>query len=55
MQKRLLQKSEGNFSEQALRAQRLKIQDCPPGCKFSSEIEKSKRAAHQTPTFCGEF
>ena len=35
-----------------LRAQRLtKIQDRPPGLKFSSEIEKFKLATHQTPIF----
>ena len=28
-----------------------KIQDRPPGLKFSSEIENLKRAAHQTPNF----
>ena len=32
-----------------------KFQDRPPGLKFSSEIENFKRAAHQTPIFCGEF
>ena len=35
-----------------LRAQRLKKFKI---LKFSSEIEKFKRAAHQTPIFCGEF
>ena len=30
-----------------------KIQDRPPGLKFSSEIEKFKRAAHQTLFFVG--
>ena len=32
-----------------------KIQDRPPGLKFSSEIEIFKRATRQTPIFCGEF
>ena len=32
-----------------------KIQDRPPGLKFSSEIESIKQAAHQTPIFYGEF
>ena len=32
-----------------------KIQDRPPGLKFSSEIENFKRATHQTPIFCWEF
>ena len=32
-----------------------KIQDRPPGLKFSSAIENFKRAAHQTPIFCGKF
>ena len=32
-----------------------KIQDRPPGLKFSSEIENFKRTAHQTPIFFGEF
>ena len=33
-----------------------KIQDRPPGLKFSIEIENFKRATHQTPIFfCGEF
>ena len=36
----------------ALRAQRLKKFKI---LKFSSEIENFKRAAHQTPIFCGEF
>ena len=31
-----------------------KIQDRPPGLKFSIEIEVFKRATHQTPIFCGE-
>ena len=35
-----------------LRAQRLKKFKI---LKFSSEIEHFKRAAHQTPIFCGEF
>ena len=30
-----------------------KIQDRPPGLKFSSEIENFKRASHQTPIFVG--
>ena len=30
-----------------------KIQDHPPGLKFSSEIEDFKRATHQTPIFVG--
>ena len=32
-----------------------KIQDRPPGLKFSIEIENFKRATQQTPFFCGEF
>ena len=32
-----------------------KIQDRPPGLKFSIEIENFKRATRQTPIFCGEF
>ena len=32
-----------------------KIQDRPPGLKFSIEIEIFKRATHQNPCFCGEF
>ena len=32
-----------------------KIQDRPPGLKFSSEIENFKRAAQHTPIFCGEI
>ena len=36
----------------SLRAQRLKKFKI---LKFSSEIEHFKRAAHQTPFFCGEF
>ena len=32
-----------------------KHQKCPPGLKFSSEIENFKQATQQTPTFCGEF
>ena len=32
-----------------------KIQDRPPGLKFSSEIETFKRVTHQTPIFVGEF
>ena len=32
-----------------------KIQDHPPGLKFSIEIENFKRATHQTPISCGEF
>ena len=32
-----------------------KIQDRPPGLKFSIEIENFKRATQQTPIFCGEF
>ena len=32
-----------------------KIQDRPPGLKFSSEIENIKQATHQTPFFCGQF
>ena len=30
-----------------------KFQDCPPGLKFSIEIEIFKRATHQTPIFVG--
>ena len=32
-----------------------KIQDRPPGLKFSIEIEIFKRATHQTPIFVGGF
>ena len=32
-----------------------KIQDRPPGLKFSIEIENFKRATQQNPSFCGEF
>ena len=32
-----------------------KIQDRPPGLKFSSETENFNPAAHQNPIFCGEF
>ena len=33
-----------------------KIQDRPPGLKFSIEIDENfKRATHQGPIFCGEF
>ena len=32
-----------------------KIQDRPPGLKFSIEIEKFNLDTQQTPIFCGEF
>ena len=32
-----------------------KIQDCPPGLKFSIEIENFNLDPQQTPIFCGEF
>ena len=40
--------------DRSLRAQRLKkIQDLPPGFKFSSEIENFKRATYQDLYFVG--
>ena len=41
-----------SFFVLSLRAQRLKNFKI---LKFSSELENFKRAAHQTPIFCGEF
>ena len=44
----------GSFLPQDPKGPKIeKIQDRPPGLKFSIEIENSKRAAHQTRNFVG--